>query len=383
MKKKIEEWKKLVQTAVDKELIGDETVVEDRVLSFFVKTVLGFNYESIDDICCERKSTNSQGERPDYVLFYGPDNQKRVVIEAKASLKRGKSRSWVSQLKKYFEELDTFTGKNGAATKIGILTDGIVYEFYSNIHNATLNMDEIPFYVFNVLTDKENDDIIDLLNFLRRQDKEEFPYNEIWEKAKELNNYRLFGLVFRDMFLSENNKKNSHEVNWPDELLKAFIKHQIFQDVGLDDIRKLGKKENMKSTLARVINNELNRYVSEKIGTRSDEDTVEVYSPKEWRAYYIVAAILSECDAGLNLEDIGMKRGGYLLIYLKGHEEKERQRTGICRLVFKNKNRIDINFAHDGWGNETIKQLDTLNSLFQYKDNLKKSLEKAQSNLKS
>ena len=380
MKKKIEEWKKLVQTAVDKELIGDETSVEDRVLSFFVKTVLGFNYESIDDICCERKSTNTQGERPDYVLFYGPSNEKRVVIEAKASLKKGKSGSWVRQLKKYFEELNTPVKE---PRKIGILTDGIVYEFYSNIHNQTSNMDENPFYVFNVLSDDVNDDIIDLLNLLRRQGKEKFPHNEIEAKAKELNNCRLFGLVFRDMFLSENNKKNSPEVNWPEDLLQAFVKHQIFQDVGMTRISSLGGKENVKSTLARVINDELNRYVSEKIGTRSDEDAVEVYSPEEWHAYYIIMAILSESDDNLNLEDIGMKRGQYLLIYLKDKEEQSRMRTGICRLIFKSKNKIDINFAHDGWGNETIKQLDTLNSLFKYKDNLKKSLKTAQSNLKS
>lgn len=100
-----------------------------------------------------------QGEKVDYAIK--KDNEVIILIECKScdsDLSKEKQKSQhIAQLYRYFSVTTN--------TRFSILTNGITYEFYSDIDKSNV-MDEKPFFIFNILNFQEHQ-ILELKKFTK------------------------------------------------------------------------------------------------------------------------------------------------------------------------------------------------------------------------
>ena len=132
--------------------------------------MLGYNIFDPTEVVPEFTADfgSKKGEKVDYAVVL--DGKPVVLIEAKrhgASLRVEQE----SQLFRYF---------SATAARFGILTDGVVYRFYSDLDDSG-KMDQRPFFEFNML------DFTDLqVGQLKQFHKDNFDPEETVEAAREL-----------------------------------------------------------------------------------------------------------------------------------------------------------------------------------------------------
>ena len=219
-----------------------------------------------------------KGERVDYVIMDKKQNP-LILIEAKCYgenlAKHG------SQLFRYF----TVT-----PAKIGILTNGTTYQFFSDLE-AQNKMDKKPFLSVNLLALKEN-----IISEIEQFTKSNFELNKIMAKAAELK--------YNDQikqFLSE-------QFSNPDENFVSYVVANIYQGRKtqrvIDDFTPIVKK---------AINSLINDKTSERlqIALKENENpsnshkksesktaatkTTGTFSTKEMESYYIVKSLVYDC----------------------------------------------------------------------------------------
>lgn len=155
----------------EQHVINNEESTKRFLIIPFLKA-LGYNTDNPFDFRPEYcTDTNSKYEdRIDYAIF---DNGVPVIlIEAKACTEP------IEGKEKIRKQLHHYFGSSKA--KLGILTNGVVYHFFTDLEQANI-MDKKPFFVFNLL---ESDDQI--LHRLRDFTKENFLKSDISQHAKNL-----------------------------------------------------------------------------------------------------------------------------------------------------------------------------------------------------
>ena len=110
-----------------------------------------------------------KGEKVDYAILQ--DNKPVILIECK-KYRAPLAANEANQLLRYFGPTKT--------ARIGILTDGITYKFFSDLQ-APNTMDDTPFFEFNML--KANDEQV---SELFRFTKDEFSTDEVVDTARGL-----------------------------------------------------------------------------------------------------------------------------------------------------------------------------------------------------
>jgi hypothetical protein len=132
--------------------------------------ILGFDTNNINDVICEFTSdiAGKKGEKIDYALKV--NNQISILIECKHHDNKLENKE-KAQLERYFGCKDV------KDVKIAILTNGIIWKFYSS--KDTKNLDNEPFYVFNL----ENEKTYKKLNLFTKKD---FNEDFIIDEAKKL-----------------------------------------------------------------------------------------------------------------------------------------------------------------------------------------------------
>ena len=144
----------------------EEATKNALIMPFLV--LLGYDVFNPDEIMPEYVCdvATKKGEKIDYAIMH--DGDPIILIEAKrAGLKLQKQQQ--GQLYRYFST-------NHA--RLAILTNGLTYNFYSDI-NAPNIMDDEPFLSFNVLDDDEEI----FLSSLEQFHKNNFNLKEILSKA--------------------------------------------------------------------------------------------------------------------------------------------------------------------------------------------------------
>lgn len=123
------------------------------ILPFF--KVLGYNMLAPDEVIAEYSCDfgTKKGEKVDFAIM--KDGDPIILIEAKHCDKVLDER-FASQLSRYFNQTDV---------KLGILTNGIQYWFYSDFEKLNV-MDAKPFYRFDILH-FTREDVEKLYNFTR------------------------------------------------------------------------------------------------------------------------------------------------------------------------------------------------------------------------
>lgn len=215
-----------------------------------------------------------KGEKVDYAIIL--NNQPTILIEAK---------SVNENLQKHGSQLFRYFGTTSA--KIGILTNGIVYKFFTDL-DETNKMDSTPFLEINILDSKETD-----INELKKFCKESFDINTVINSASNLKYANSIEKILSEEFS-----------NPSDDFIRLILNKGIYEGVKTQNV--IDKyKPILKKSITHYINNLINQRLQTAINNSSveasdeisidisDENSI-VTTNEELESYYVVKSILSE-----------------------------------------------------------------------------------------
>ena len=268
------------------------------MLGYDVFNPLEFVPEFVADVGIKK------GEKVDYAII--KDNEPMVLIEVKATNKN---------LERHDSQLFRYFGTTKA--KFAILTNGIIYRFYTDIDERN-KMDKEPFLEFNILKIKDGH-----IQELKKFKKDLFDINTLLDTAGLLKYEKQFKSLFAQQLQEPT-----------DDFVKIFISSvysgQKNQSV-LDRFRPILKKS---------LNDYINETLNEKImlalensdipKEESTDDTAytkSAVSDDELEAFFIVKTILRD---SVDMEDLYYKKTeSYFAVLYQNNVRK-----WICRFVF-------------------------------------------------
>jgi hypothetical protein len=272
--------------------------------------ILGYNVFDPTEVIPEFTADHGtkKGEKVDYAII--KDNEPIMLIECKP-FGSDLNTNHASQLFRYF---------NVTSAKVGILTNGTTYRFFSDLEDAN-KMDDKPFLEIDLLNLKDEQ-----VEELKRFKKERFDICELESVANELK----YTKEIKQILLKEMNK--------PSEDFVKFFANQVYN----------GRiTPNKRDQFTAITKNAFNQFINDRINDRlkiamSDkedntpvdiEDDIEpvddgiITTEEEIEGYHIVKAILREKVAP---ERIVMRdTKSYCGILLDDNNRKP-----ICRLRF-------------------------------------------------
>lgn len=176
-----------------------------------------------------------KGEKVDYAILI--DEKPVILIECK---------NIGEKLERHDSQLYRYFGTTTA--KFAILTNGIVYRFYTDI-DETNKMDEAPFLEIDLLNIKDH-----LLLQLSKFTKDSFNENEIFSSAAELKYMNQIRLVIKN------------EMSTPsDELTRLILSYDIYDGVKTQNIVDKFKPL-VKQSFTLVINEIISERLKSAIG---------------------------------------------------------------------------------------------------------------------
>lgn len=235
---KITQFYKRIEQIKDN-ICTEEATKTSIILPFF--QLLGYDVfnplEFIPEYTAD--SGTKRGEKVDYAIIV--DGEPLILVEAK-SINTELLPKHTSQLFRYF----TVT-----KAKFGILTNGIVYQFYSDLDEPN-KMDSKPFLIFDLLNMKK-DKIEELKNF----QKENFNIKNILNNASELKYRTMIKEVIAE------------QVQEPsDQIIKILIKN-IYPGSKTQAII-----DKFRDVTKRAINEYMNDIISERLNALIIPDSV-------------------------------------------------------------------------------------------------------------
>lgn len=342
--KRVESMKETVQT--------EEATKTSIIMPFFA--LLGYDVFDPTEFVPEFTADVGikKGEKVDYAII--SDGQPAILIEAK-NIQENLDRH-DSQLFRYF---------GTTAAKFAILTNGIIYRFYTDLEE-TNKMDETPFLEINIL-DLKDGQVPELKKFC----KANFNVSDIFDTASELK----YTHEFKNYF--------SSQLQDPcDDFIKLFVA-QVYsgrctQSV-LDKFRPMLRKalngyinevmnDKIKSALNIEEKNAENKEENQDTSDSQSEKVKEIITTdEELEAYFIVKNLLKDI---VPMEDITYRDTvSYINILYK-----DNGRHWICRLILKDsKKTLSIPDADKSTINYP---LNNIYDLEKYKDKLEESLKR-------
>ncbi len=285
-----------------------------------------------------------KGEKVDYAILI--NGEPHILIECKACTET--LDSYATQLYRYF----------GTSTaKYGILTNGIVYRFYTDLEENN-KMDMVPFLEVDMLNLKDN-----AINNLRKFTKDSYDKDAIFSTAEELK----YSKLIKDQLQSL--------MEDPDDDFTKLILGYVYNGVKtqklIDKYKPLVKKsfnsfvnDTVNSRISSALNEVKGREDSEK-AEEPEKETFEeskiVTTLDELEAFYIVRAILAE---KVPITDIEYKdTESYFSIIYQG-----KTKSPICRLQLDRKKKYIMipNEAKEF----PRTQIESLNDIYSFKDAL-------------
>lgn len=285
-----------------------------------------------------------KGEKVDYAIL--EDGKPNILIECK---------SCSEQLDKHSSQLFRYFGTTPA--KFGILTNGIIYRFYTDLEEAN-KMDLVPFLEVDMLSPKDSS-----INELKKFCKENFDKDKIFSTAEELKYSSLIKSVLAKEFDS------------PSDDFVRFILTNIYE--GQKNQRIIEKfapvvKRAFSSFINEIVNNKISSALSKEPeeandATEESKDIVEESTSKivttedEIESFYIIRGMLAEV---VDVNDIVHRdtESYFGILY------KDNNRKPICRLNLDRKNKQL--FIPDANKKMERFYIDSLNDLYKYRSNL-------------
>ena len=240
-----------VQRKVAGHNIKNEAMTKQSLIVPFIDDVLGYKPSEPDEVVTEFTADigTKQGEKVDYALMH--DGSPRILIECK---KVGSllGQTELSQLMRYFTVTDA---------RFGILTDGLVYQFYSDLEKPNV-MDKQPFLTFDV-RDLDAQDV-ETIEILKALSKDEFDIDKALTAARHAEYLHSIKQVLQE------------ELSEPSERFLAFMRH----GVDADGQSHLIQNE-IDSLIRHVCKNFIDEELSGRILPRGGEG-VSPPEPQQW-----------------------------------------------------------------------------------------------------
>lgn len=285
-----------------------------------------------------------KGEKVDYAIL--EDGKPNILIECK---------SCSEQLDKHSSQLFRYFGTTPA--KFGILTNGIIYRFYTDLEEAN-KMDLVPFLEVDMLSLKDSS-----INELKKFCKENFDKDKIFSTAEELKYSSLIKNVLTKEFDS------------PSDDFVRFVLTNIYE--GQKNQRIIEKftpvvKRAFSSFINEIVNNKISSALSkepdepantaeESNGIAEEPVSKIVTTEDEIESFYIIRGMLAEV---VDVNDIVHRdtESYFGILY------KDNNRKPICRLNLDRKNKQL--FIPDVSKKMERFYIDSLNDLYKYRSNL-------------
>lgn len=314
--------------------------------------ILGYNVFDPTEVVPEFTTDygTKKGEKVDYAIM---QNGKPIILIECKNIDADLDKEYASQLFRYFSVSEA---------KIGILTNGIVYRFYTDIE-APNKMDDKSFLEINLLDIKEP-----LINELKRFKKESFNIDDLANVACELKYTKEIKLIL------------ANEINSPSEEFVKFFAKKVNEGPFTQSVRD-------KFTV--ITKNAINQFINDRINDRlkfaMSEETISstsnnenssidaennasdgvVTTQEEIEGYLIVKSILRE---KIDLKRIAIRdKKSYCGVLLDDNNRKP-----ICRMYFNTKQKYLGIFSDK---NEEKVPIEDLNSIYNYADKLKITIE--------
>ena len=324
------------------DIIQTEEATKNALVMPFINA-LGYNVFDPSEVVPEFTADvgTKKGEKVDYAIMV--DGNPLILIEAK-SIHTDLDTEHAAQLFRYFSTTEA---------RFGILTNGIIYKFYTDIEKPN-TMDSKPFLEINLQELNEP-----LINELKKFTKSSsFDLDEILSTASELK------------YTREIKKILNNELEDPsDEFVRYFAK-QVYKGV---------LTAHLKEKFSGITKRALNQFIKEQVSARlklaldashekpvekSEEtipETIITTSESEWEAFYVVKGII--CDM-IDIERVKIKPTTHYCTINLDHSRKP-----ICHLHFKTKQK------HLGLFDENKKEqkipIEDVNELYKFADKLK------------
>ncbi|MEX6689196.1 type I restriction endonuclease [Danxiaibacter flavus] len=289
-----------------------------------------------------------KGEKVDYAIL--KDGSPIILIECK---------HWSSDLDPHNSQL--FRYFHTTEAKFGILTNGIIYRFYTDLVQSN-KMDEKPFFEFKIDDIKEAQ-----IEKLKEFHKSYFNLESINNTASELK------------YMSELRALIIKEISDPSEEFTRLFAKTVYPSIVTAKILEQFKGY-LKRTFAQFLNDSINERLKTALATETqkaeeiskedltsatvDENKV-VTTAEEMDAFYIVRAILASKVKVTRI--ISRDTQSYFGVLLDDNNRKP-----LCRLHFNGKKK-HISFFDTG--KEERVQIESTNDIYEHASRLIKSID--------
>ena len=304
--------------------------------------ILGYDVFNPLEFCPEYTADVGikKGEKVDYAIL--ENGQPNILIECK---------SCSETLDKHSSQLFRYFGTSQA--KFGILTNGIIYRFYTDLEEAN-KMDLVPFLELNVLNLKDSS-----ISELKKFCKENFDKDKIFSTAEELKYSSLIKSVLNSEF------------DYPSEDFVRFILTNIYD--GQKNQRIIEKfTPVVKKAFSSFVNEIVNNKISSALSKDTDEQEVQeipsiepsskiITTEEEIESFYIIRGLLAEV---VDVNSIVHRdtESYFGILY------KDNNRKPICRINLDTKNK-QLLIPDENKKFERI-YIESLNDIYKYKKQL-------------
>ena len=339
--------------------LNSEEATKNALVMPFINHVLGYHVFDPSEVVPEYTADvgTKKGEKVDYALIQ--NDEPIMLIECK-KYNTNLDDEPASQLYRYFSV---------SKARFGVLTDGIVYRFYSDL-DETNKMDAKPFFEIDMLDFSEAD-----VEELKRFTKPFFNLDEIISTAKDLKYTREIKRIL------------TKEWHKPSEDFVRYLTGQVYSGLRtkgiIEQFSRIAKK-----ALGQFLNDQINDRLTSALKSApanddkddKEDETKEVEKPNEddgivttadeWQAYFAVKGLLLSVTPADRVSIRDRKR--YCWIVFDSSVYKP-----ICRLWFNGKKKSVGLF--DGEEEERI-PIDSIDDVVQYRDRLIATVRKYENN---
>lgn len=339
------------------DIIKTEDATKNFLIMPFIQQILGYNPFDPNDLIPEYDA--NVGAARKYKLDYAilQDSEPIILIECKCYGVDLQDNKHYSQLFHYFSAVKS--------ARIGILTDGVVYQFFADLDNRH-RMDSKPFLVINFLD--LNDSAI---NELAKLTKSAFDVKDAINSASELKYIGGIKSLFREQLKKPNEDfvKYFFKQLCPENVYTGRLK-QDFVDYTLRGIKEFITEE-MKNLLDDAVNppddGKKDQTEEETKQNLETEKSATKFTEEEQEGFYIVRAILSVI---VDPKRVTYKdTESYCNILLERNTQRQ-----IVRFYFNNPNNLRLEiYSVDANGNKSAEKvpIKSVNEIYQYADKFK------------
>ena len=338
-----------------KDSIQTEEATKNAFIMPFIQ-ILGYDVfnplEVVPEMDCD--IAKKKGEKIDYAIM--KDGTPIMLIECK---------HWKQDLNLHDNQLKRYYVASKA--KFGVLTNGIVYRFYTDLIKENI-MDDVPFLEFNLEKIRETQ-----IEEVKKFCKDNFDLDNILSSANELK------------YMSEVKKIIRSEFEEPSPELVKMLTKRVYEGIVTQKVL-----DQFTDIVKRALKSHINDVMSEKLGiaikatevagapsqTSQAAPEQKVEEPKkddekvskinttmeEIEGYYIVKSIVCEVIASERVTYRDSQ--SYFAIFAD-----DNNRRPICRLHFNNTNNKRIGFVDEN-KNEQMESIEKLDDIYNYKKQL-------------